>query len=157
MENKLASPGNPNFEDRPIKEEGMSDKGSDFLSSTTAPEASPLDPSALDQIRALEKEGASNLVEEVIHLYLRDALTLKGSMAEAAAQGRADGLRRAAHTFKSISATVGAMTLSALCKELERLGREGRLENVEAILAEVDKEYGRVTGALKKEVQKSGQ
>jgi hypothetical protein len=47
--------------------------------------------------------------------------------------------------------------LSELCKELERVGREGKLENIEGLLSEVEQEYRRVTGALEKELQNSGQ
>ena len=135
------------------KEEGKTYKGRSFVFSAAVEEKSPLDSSALDQIRALEKEGASNLVEEVIQLYLRDAPTLKGAMVEAVAQGNADGLRKAAHTFKSISATIGALELAKLCKEAERMGKEGKLVNIEEVLAGVEGEYKRVVEALEKESQ----
>ena len=135
------------------KEEGKTYKGRSFVFSAAVEEKSPLDSSALDQIRTLEKEGASNLVEEVIQLYLRDAPTLKGAMVEAVAQGNADGLRKAAHTFKSISATIGALELAKLCKEAERMGKEGKLVNIEEVLAGVEGEYKRVVEALEKESQ----
>jgi HPt (histidine-containing phosphotransfer) domain-containing protein len=82
---------------------------------------------------------------------------LKGEIEEAATKGDGAALRRAAHTFKSTSALMGALGLSELCKELERLGKEGKLEKMEGLLAEVEKEYRRVTGALEKELQNSGQ
>ena len=93
----------------------------------------------------------------MIQLYFQDAAKLKGEIEEAATKGDGAALRRAAHTFKSTSALMGALGLSELCKELERMGKEGKLENIEGLLAEVEKEYRRVTGALEKELQNSGQ
>ena len=74
-----------------------------------AEEKSPLDCRALEQIRALQRGGGPDLVGKVIQLYLHDAPKLKESMTEAVAQRNADGLRKAAHTFKSSSANVGAL------------------------------------------------
>jgi HPt (histidine-containing phosphotransfer) domain-containing protein len=139
------------------KEEGGTGKSRDFASPAANEEKSPLDLGALDQIRALERGGALNLFEEMIQLYFQDAAKLKGEIEEAATRGDGAALRRAAHTFKSTSALVGALGLSELCKELERMGREGNIENIEGVLAEVEREYGRVTGALGKELKNSGQ
>ena len=139
------------------REEGRTGKSRDVTPSEAAEEKSPLDLGALDQIRALERDGASNLFEEMIQLYFQDAAKLKGEIEEAATNGDGAALRRAAHTFKSTSALVGASGLSELCRELERMGKEGKLENMEGLLAEVEKEYRRVTGALEKELQNSGQ
>ena len=79
-----------------------------------------------------------------------------GVMVEAVAQGNADGLRNVAHTLKSSSANVGALGLAELCKELERMGKEGKFENLAEVLAGVEEEYKRVVEALEKEVGRTG-
>jgi len=90
-------------------------------------------------------------VGEVIQLYLTDAPRLKEAMEAAGLRGDGDGLRKAAHTLKSSSANIGALGLADLCRELERIGRQGKLENIEQVLSELEKEYHRVLAALQKE------
>jgi signal transduction histidine kinase/CheY-like chemotaxis protein/HPt (histidine-containing phosphotransfer) domain-containing protein len=137
------------------KEEARTEKGSDLIPRASE-EKSPLNCWALEQIRALQRDGDPDLVGKVIQLYLHDAPKLKEAMAEAVTQRNADGLRRAAHTFKSSSANVGALGLAELCKELERMGKEGKLENLAKVLAGVEEEYKRVVEALEKEVGNTG-
>ena len=69
---------------------------------------------------------------------------------EAAEGNNADALYRAAHTLKSSSAYLGALTFSGMCKELEMMGRGNTLEGVAARLAALDQEYARVRDALGK-------
>jgi HPt (histidine-containing phosphotransfer) domain-containing protein len=67
---------------------------------------------------------------------------------EAAEGMDADALHHAAHTLKSSSAYLGAMTLSAMSKELEMMGRNKTPEGAVARLASLEHEYGRVREAL---------
>lgn len=60
-------------------------------------------------------------------------------------------LQGAAHTIKSGSATVGALTLSARCQDLEAMGRARTLEGAREKVAQVGAEYARVRGALETE------
>ncbi|MEO6696397.1 MAG: response regulator, partial [Gammaproteobacteria bacterium] len=87
-----------------------------------------IDNKALDKISALQVEGETDLLSEIIASYLSDApLKLEG-IRSALAAGDTNGLRRSAHSLKSSSANLGAMTLSGLCKELEEMGRSGNLQ-----------------------------
>ncbi|MHB9099287.1 MAG: Hpt domain-containing protein, partial [Syntrophales bacterium] len=56
----------------------------------------------------------------------------------------------AAHTLKSSSAYLGAMTLSSMSKELEMMGRDKAPGEAMARLAPLEHEYGRVRDALAK-------
>jgi HPt (histidine-containing phosphotransfer) domain-containing protein len=60
---------------------------------------------------------------------------------EAVAAGDADGLRRTAHTLKSSSANVGAEALSGIFRQLEALGKEGRLAEANSLLGEMRQAY----------------
>jgi HPt (histidine-containing phosphotransfer) domain-containing protein len=57
-------------------------------------------------------------------------------------------LRHAAHTLKSSSASVGALTLSSLCASIEARVRDGQLEGLEADLAALVAEVERVLAGL---------
>jgi histidine phosphotransfer protein HptB len=67
-------------------------------------------------------------VRELIETYLADTPPQLGAMATAIESDDADALVRPAHTLKSSSATVGAMRLSSVARELEMAGRRGSLE-----------------------------
>jgi HPt (histidine-containing phosphotransfer) domain-containing protein len=67
-------------------------------------------------------------VRELVETYLADTPAQLDAMTTAVEADDADGLVRPAHTLKSSSATVGAMRLSSVARELEMAGRSGTLE-----------------------------
>jgi HPt (histidine-containing phosphotransfer) domain-containing protein len=107
-----------------------------------------LDHKALDAIRALQREGAPNILDKVIELYLSGAPELIQQMSTAAEQNDAPALQMAAHSLKSSSAHVGALLLSALCKELETMGRANGAEGAAQKVLAVETEFKRVQRAL---------
>ena len=106
--------------------------------------AAAIDPAVLEGFRGMMGESAS----ELITLFLEDTLELLAKMWESVAEGDAETLQRAAHTLKGNSATLGAMRLSGLCKELEFMGREGKLEGVVEKVAQIEAEYEKVKAVL---------
>ena len=62
--------------------------------------------------------------------------------------GDAEAMARAAHTLKSSSAQLGAVKLSALCKEIEALGRAESTDHIEDLLREFATELERAHEAL---------
>jgi HPt (histidine-containing phosphotransfer) domain-containing protein len=67
-------------------------------------------------------------VRELVETYLADTPTQLVAMTTAVESDDPDALVRPAHTLKSSSATVGAMRLSSVARELEMAGRSGSLE-----------------------------
>ncbi|MCU0541775.1 MAG: response regulator [Oscillatoriaceae cyanobacterium Prado104] len=100
-------------------------------------------------------------LEEAIELYLESSPQLLRGIAHAVANGDPLALRRAAHSLKSISGTLGAFRLYDLCQELEVMGRIGTASNKSlsgqafAIFQQVEAEYERVEQALKLELRVS--
>jgi CheY-like chemotaxis protein len=113
-----------------------------------AEDDSPIDKSALDNIKAVQQPGKPDLVEKVISLYLNDAQSLCHTIHEAVGKGDPQALSKAAHSLKSSSANVGAVKLAGLCKELEILGRGNTIGNAEVIVNQMDAEYKRVIASL---------
>ncbi len=123
---------------------------------------SPIDANVLQSFRSMVSENAEFILAEMINCYLEDAPKLLQAIRNAAAspnaktvtQGDAIALRRAAHTLKSSSATLGAITLSHLCKDLEAMhctaNTEAKLDKV----IQVEAEYERVRIALYEERQR---
>ncbi|MDH3689841.1 MAG: response regulator [Gammaproteobacteria bacterium] len=110
-----------------------------------------LDQAALNNIRALQRVGAPDLLAKVIDIYLSDSEDLLDSLREAIESGDAEDLTRAAHTLKSTSANLGASSLMAVCKEIEAIGRKGGTEGAAALFTEVERLHPEVCAQLLKE------
>jgi len=67
-------------------------------------------------------------VRELLETYLAETPEQLGAIDSAVEADDAEALVRPAHTLKSSSATLGAMRLSALGRELEMAGRSGALD-----------------------------
>jgi HPt (histidine-containing phosphotransfer) domain-containing protein len=108
--------------------------------------------STLDQteLKRLEKSmgGDTAYVAEIIDAFLVDTPRLLLDLRQAMEQKQGDSLRRAAHTLKGSSASLGAMTLASLCQELEALGKSGTMAGVAARIAQAETEYETVRVAL---------
>ena len=85
---------------------------------------------------------------ELIDTFFEDARDLIAAMRQALAETDLDGFRRAAHSLKSNSATVGAAGLAELARELEALARAGSLDGAGERLTRLAGEYEVVARAL---------
>ena len=102
----------------------------------------------LNQVRELDASGGMTLVGRILRAYLASSAASVEQVEQAVAVGDADALRSAAHSLKSSSANVGAQTLSELFRQLELLGREGRPQEAEALLADMRREYQRAVAQM---------
>jgi HPt (histidine-containing phosphotransfer) domain-containing protein len=105
----------------------------------------PIDPSALDQMLDMAG-GDRSFVAEIIDEYLTDSAALLATLRETSG----DDLRRAAHTLKSTSASVGAGRLAELCAHIENVGGadDALLEDAEREHADVRMELERQRAAF---------
>jgi PAS domain S-box-containing protein len=113
----------------------------------TVTESTVIDPAVFDELVA-STGGDAEFIRELIDTYVTDAPGLFEQMHTALAGGDAETFRRAAHSLKSNSASLGALTLSAQAKELEMMGKEASLEGAAAKIAAADVEYAKVKAAL---------
>jgi HPt (histidine-containing phosphotransfer) domain-containing protein len=103
---------------------------------------------ALDNIRALQRVGAPNLLDMVIEQYFIDSPRLLDNMRKAVASGEPKGLLHAAHSLNSSSANLGAHSLAELCKQMEVLLRSKSADHVGELLAMIEAEYAATCDAL---------
>jgi HPt (histidine-containing phosphotransfer) domain-containing protein len=99
--------------------------------------------------------GDVDFLKELADAYLDSTPGLLDAMRQAAAAGDAAGLQRAAHTLKTGSASMGALALAALCKQLEDIGKSGVLDGVEPRIHTTAATYEDVARALRDVVQGS--
>jgi|GEM_PF-1785318 len=103
------------------------------------PQAAPLlDPKVLEELRELGDLTATDMLGQLVTIYLGNSADLIEQLGTAVSAGDAKGVREAAHALKSTSGSLGATTLSALCKDLEMMGREGRLHGADELLVRLE-------------------
>jgi HPt (histidine-containing phosphotransfer) domain-containing protein len=92
------------------------------------PEAPLVDEAVLGELRASVGGDRSFLVD-LVGTYLGDAESHLAAIAAAVTLADAQSLIRPAHTLKSSSATVGALRVSGIARELEVLARVGTVDD----------------------------
>jgi HPt (histidine-containing phosphotransfer) domain-containing protein len=93
----------------------------------------------------------------LIECYLTEAPKLVENISTAIATQDAQTLWKTAHQLKSSSASVGAMTLAQVCKQLEAQGRSNKFQSSLEVISHLHQEYEQVKTDLKKELAKEGQ
>ena len=113
--------------------------------SHTAQRPAPIDHAILGELR----DVLGDEVDKIIAVYLEDAPRLIAQLEHAVAASNPIALRIAAHTLKSSSANVGAMTLSNGARDLEYGARDGTLSQPAQAVARLVSEFAQVREALK--------
>lgn len=142
---------------KPLRLEALADVLKRFQSSTKQaqnPGDQPHDltPATLDQ-QALQDiqdaaEGDGMFLASLIDIYLEEAPQLLESIHTALFTRQSELLSWAAHSFKSMSAHLGAIEFSHLCQELEDKGMAGEVTVASDFLDRFETEYKRVQLAL---------
>ena len=98
---------------------------------------------------ALKLMVGEDFIEELVDTYLEDSPQLLAELRKGLDQGDAGAFRRAAHSLKSNSASLGASKLAVIAKELEERGRDGLLEGAEPKVRELETAYEKAAEELK--------
>lgn len=113
-----------------------------------------IDQTALAGIRALQRSGQPDIVARVVTSYLETSPDIIDRIRSAVRSQDATELRAAAHRFKSSSAQLGAMAVSADCRELELMGERQDLTHVDEVFSRLEQHYAAACVALRGEVAK---
>ena len=115
------------------------------------PEIPVFDRSVLQTFQAAMGEASDALVVELIDCYLDDTPRLLETLTAAIDQQNFVEWGRAAHSLKSSSAALGALSLAEICKKLEEEAVYQDLTRNPAIGDRLTAEYARVKVALEQE------
>jgi signal transduction histidine kinase/CheY-like chemotaxis protein/HPt (histidine-containing phosphotransfer) domain-containing protein len=110
--------------------------------------SSILDAAALQNLRAMRRPGRPDVLGRIIDLFYSDAPRLLGQLEVAAEASDAAALQLAAHTLKSSCANVGALGLSATCREIEQYARGNDVGSALHHIRGIQQELDRVLAAL---------
>lgn len=114
------------------------------------PEAVPdaLDMAVIEALRDLDETGSMDLAQEIFGAFLASSTPRLAELKVALAQGDAQSVGKLAHALKSSAANVGALLLSAQCQELEKLARDGRLDDGLARWTPLQQAHARAVSAI---------
>jgi two-component system, sensor histidine kinase and response regulator len=107
-----------------------------------------IDRSLLENLRELQGDGAPDILNELIELFLSDVPLQLADLREAAEAGESNSVERIAHKLKGSAAHMGALRMRALLAELEEIGRSEELGAAPERISRAEEEFGRVRVAL---------
>ena len=114
----------------------------------TAASAGMEPPVDMDRMNDLT-DGNADSLRELVEMFLKQTHKQFAQIETAIRDGKADDVRRVAHSCAGASATLGMTHLVPKLRELEKLGATGALPGAEKICEAAQREYGRVQEFLK--------
>ncbi|NWJ97612.1 MAG: response regulator [Chloroflexi bacterium] len=108
-----------------------------------------LDHTVLVKLQQFQDPTRSNLVKELIDLFLADSPDSLKIVRQAIMQQNYQQLAQVAHRLKGASANLGAKAFEALCLELEKLGHTRTTAGASSLLVQLELSYQQLCQALK--------
>ena len=112
------------------------------------PPDSPLDAAALQRLFDLDPTGANRLLERLVQAFDTSLGRLMPQLDAATAVGDLDAIKSVAHTLKSSMASIGALKLSALCADIERMIRNGETQGLAGLVETMHVDVDTVSESL---------
>lgn len=113
--------------------------------------------SMLDDLTRLKRFRNGNLLSQIITIYFDNCPELISAIRQAIKDENHEDLQKNAHTLKSSNAQIGAVHLTYLCDQLEKMGKEKDPTDAGEILNEVEQEYRLVVDILQKKMSSQPQ
>ena len=113
-----------------------------------------VDVKAWKSITSLQKPGKEDMLAKILTLYLADSQQLVDTLHHGMAAGDATAVNQAAHSLKSRSAVLGALSLATLCQQFETLSRQGQLNEAEPLLNQLDAAFDHASQIFGAELNK---
>jgi two-component system sensor histidine kinase/response regulator len=118
------------------------------------PSSLVVDEKAWKSITSLQRPGKPDALAKILSLYLGDSQQLVDKLRQAMATGDADTVNQAAHSLKSRSSVLGAVSLSKLCRQFEEISRQGQLKEAEPLLDQLDAAFAHACEVFQTELEK---
>jgi len=118
------------------------------FSASASDSSTVLDAAALARLAELDPQGSGALVQRVLATYAKALERSRQELMQVRQPLQPEPLRHLAHTLKSSSASVGALTLSALCAQVEHTVRSTAAGDIGTLLDAMQAEMQRVAGAV---------
>jgi HPt (histidine-containing phosphotransfer) domain-containing protein len=103
----------------------------------------------LPTFEALKEAMGADFIQELVQAYFEETPRLLSDLREGLDKQDCEAFRRAAHSIKSTSNSFGALNFGTEARELEMMGREGKLEGAAGKVDVLQADYRLVQQALK--------
>jgi len=113
-----------------------------------------VDCTAWEPIRRLKRPGHPDPLGKLLATYVEDSRTLVEQLRQAIDSHDSAMLHAVAHRLKSSSATLGALTVAARCKELEALGRSQQIEGAADHFRHLERDFEAVCSVFQATLNK---
>ena len=133
-------------ESDPLRTGGSAASANQNRVAADRPSTQVLDQAAIERLRTTM---GTAFLDELLSTFVEDSQDLVSTMRRALGEKDVDSFRRAAHSLKSNAASFGAMTLSALAKDLEESAKAGSLDGASPRVERLANECERVARALR--------
>ena len=131
---------------------------------TVAPETTDLatvcesvDMVVLTSFEESQLDGEPDLVLELIDLYLTETARLLVAMREALTNKDELSIKRAAHSLRGSSGSLGILQIANICDKLERTESKDMFPIASDLLEYIEQEFARVSQILLAERQRRGE
>lgn len=110
----------------------------------------PIDPEAIENLRALTPDDPDSFLRDIIGIFLDDTPARIAELHQSLAAGDKDSFTRAAHSIKGSSSNLGATHLRTISAELEHRGKTEGISGLAARVADLEQAFGVAKQALEK-------
>jgi PAS domain S-box-containing protein len=109
-----------------------------------------IDRQVLGELGQLERAGEPGFIRELVDAFAGAMPERLVRMRQALEACDGPALAKVAHTLKTAAASLGALPMSAFCRDLEAAGRRGQFEDCARLITEIENEYGRARDELER-------
>ncbi len=113
-----------------------------------------VDQNAWKSITGLQRPGKPDVLAKILSLYLADSHDVVATLRQGMADENAQVVSQAAHSLRSRSSMLGAVSLSTLCRQLEDLSRQGQLEEAEPLVAPLTEAFAHASQIFQAELER---
>ncbi|MDH4252618.1 MAG: response regulator, partial [Nitrospira sp.] len=113
-----------------------------------------VDVKAWKSITSLQKPGKEDILAKILTLYLAHSQQLVDTLHQGMNAGDATAVNQSAHSLKSRSAVLGALSLATLCQQFETLSRQGQLKEAEPLQDQLDAAFDHASQFFQAELNK---
>ena len=105
-------------------------------------------PINIDFVRSNLGSLMDELMPELIEVFFEDSISRMSQLKHSLSSHDGQQLRQTAHSLKGSSATLGMLSFSNLCAQLEMVAKVEDWENIPALVGQVDLEFNQIQSVL---------
>jgi diguanylate cyclase (GGDEF)-like protein len=139
-----------------VSDQSVADSNAALSTDGSGPAEEIIDTDVLHQLKSLSETTGRDILGKSARFFIRQTPEDVAALNQAAVRGDAETLGSIAHSLKSSSANLGAMSFSGLCNQIENAAREGDVESASAHLREIEAMLPRLLYELRQQTGVDG-